>query len=158
MRSGSSGFTLLELTIVLLLLGIVLAGIVPSMKGTIDEMKLDGAAREIVTAIQYVQSHAIKEGIAYGIQIVPSLERFRCYKKSTGHTIYNPHDKKPYDVYLSSEGYLKGVDIVSRTFPNGTIEFNSLGEPLASGTIVLGYGSMQKTITISFPLGDVSVN
>lgn len=158
MRRTAPGFTLVEIMIVLLLLGIVLASAVPSMTSSMNEIKLDAAARETVTAIQYVQSLAVKEGVLHGILYSPSIDQYRCYKNITSNTIRDPLDKKSYVIDFSEEGTLQGVDLVSAHFGEMTkLTFNSLGEPSSGGTIVLGYAGLQKTIDISTPLGRVTV-
>ena len=95
MRRDSSAFTLVEVMVVIFLLGIILAVAVPSMISTVDEMKIDAAAQEVVYAIQYVQSLSIKEAVVYGVQFYPGTDSFTCYDKATKGTIYNPIDKKP---------------------------------------------------------------
>ncbi len=159
MKEKCPGFTLVEVMIVLLILGIVLAVAVPLMNSTLDGMELEGATSEVVSAIQYVQSLAIKEGVVYGVEFFPSENRFRCYKLATDETIYNPLDKKLYIVDFTAEGPLNGVDIVSADFGGmPEIVFNSLGEPSSGGTIFLGYAGFQKTIMVSTPIGKVTVN
>lgn len=156
----SLGFTLIELLIVVLILGIVAVAAIPSMNSGFNEMKLDSAARETVSAIQYAQSLAIKEGDIYGVHFNSGSEIFNCYKTTPGTTITNPFNKKPYKVDFTAEGHLQGIDIVSSTFSAGNnfVYFNSLGEPNSSGTVTLAYGGLQKTINLSFPAGDLSVN
>ena len=150
----SSGFTLVELMIVVALLGIVLAIAVPSINSTLDEMKLDSAAQEIVTATHYVQSLAIKEGLVYEVKFSDGANKFSCRQ---GGTIINPLDKKDYEVDFDTEGHLQGVDIISASFFAGKLTFDSLGEASESGTVLLDYSGLQKTITVSAPIGRVTV-
>jgi prepilin-type N-terminal cleavage/methylation domain-containing protein len=157
MSRNSYGFTMVEVIIVLLILGIVSAVAVPALNSSLDEMKLDGAAREVVSAIYYAQSIAIKEGVQHGVKFFLEVEQFKCIRQ--GNTILNPHDKKPYIVDFKAEGHLKGVNVVNANFGGiQRVAFNSLGEPISGGTIVLGYAGLQKTINVSLPLGKVSVN
>jgi prepilin-type N-terminal cleavage/methylation domain-containing protein len=161
MSRNSYGFTMVEVMIVLLILGMVAAVAVPSIDSTLDEMKIDGAAREVVSVLYYAQSLAIKEGIAYTVNYDKTQEKFRCYEPVSGLTILHPVDKKPYEMDFTGAGPFQGVDIVSAFFTPGNksfLTFNSLGEPDRNGTVVLGYGGYQKTINVSFPLGKVSVN
>lgn len=157
MRRNSFGFTLVEIVIVLLLLGIVSAVAVPSINSTLDTMKIDAAAREVVSAIQYAQSLAIKEGGVYGVKFSPLSNSFSCYKNVSGNTILNPLDKKAYVVDFDEEGHFQGIYLASVNFSSKREEFNSLGEPSESGSVILRYAGHQKTISVSMPLGNVSV-
>ena len=159
MKKNSSGFTLFELLIVITILGILSAVAIPSMNNFRGGMKLDAAAREVVSAIQYVQSLAIKEEIKHGVVYDPAQNEFKCNKEVAGNVIRNPLDKKLYVVSFDDDGPLQGVDLVSADF-NGMpgFTFNSLGEPSEEGSVVLSYGGSQKTIDVSEPLGKVNVN
>lgn len=141
--------------IVLLILGIVSAVAVPSINSTLNEMKLDSAAQEIVTAIQYVQSLAVKEGGEYGVRFSAGANTFTCF--DTG-AIINPLDKKDYIVDFDTEGHLQGVDIISVSFLASKLTFDYLGEASESGTVLLEYAGLQKTIKVLAPIGRVSVN
>ena len=147
--------------IVLFVLAIVAAVAVPALNSSLNEIKLDSAAREVVSAIQYTQSLAIKKGDNnYGVQFYEALDKFHCFRGGPGADIINPLDKKPYSVDFTAVGPLQGVDIESAVFGiNATaVKFNTLGELEKSGTVVLSYGTFQKTITVSLPLGKISVN
>ena len=158
-RNLSPGFTLVEVIAVVALLGIVLAVAVPSINNTLNEIKLDGAAQEVVSAIHYVRSLAIKEGVDHRVRFFIAQELFRCGLQGAGNFIYNPLDKKLYFVDFTAEGPLKGVDIVSADFGGmPVVGFNSLGEPWAGGSVVLAYAGLQKTINVTAPIGKVSVN
>jgi type II secretory pathway pseudopilin PulG len=147
--------------VVLLILGIVSSMVVPSINGALDEMKIDGAAREVVSVLYYCQSLAIKEGIAYTVNYDATLEKFRCYEPISDLTVLHLVDKKPYEIDFTGEGAFQGVDIVSAKFTPGNksfVTFNNLGEPDREGPVILSYRGYQKTINLSMPLGKVSVN
>ena len=161
MSRNSYGFTMVEVIIVLLILGIISAVAVPSIKSSLDEIKLDGAAREIISAIYYAQSSAIKEGEDYKVNFNKVQERFKCDNVVTSLTTLHPVDRKPYNIDFKLAGQFQGVDIVTATFLPGNktdVSFNSLGEPNRSGTVTLDYNGYQKTIGISGLLGEISVN
>jgi prepilin-type N-terminal cleavage/methylation domain-containing protein len=161
MNRNSFGFTMVEVMIVLIILGIVSAMAIPSIRSNLDEIKLDGAAREIVSAIQYCQSIAIKEGKTYQLHFTVTQEKFKCQDLATTTPVLHPIDKKPYLFNFQQEGYFQGVDIVSASFNPGNksqIDFSSLGEPNRFGSIVLDYGGLQKTITLSGLMGNIAVN
>jgi prepilin-type N-terminal cleavage/methylation domain-containing protein len=161
MNRHPCGYTMVEVMLVLLILGIVSSIVVPSINGSLDEMKIDGAAREVVSVLHYCQSLAIKEGIAYTVSYDKAQEKFKCYEQGSGLTVLHPIDKKPYEMDFTGAGYFQGVDIVSASFTPGNknfITFNSLDESDRYGTVVLNYRGPQKTIDISRLVAVVSVN
>jgi len=161
MSRNSFGFTMVEVMVVLLILGMVAAVAVPSINSTLDEMKIDGAAREVVSALYYGQSLAIKEGKDFAVQFHNGQNRFWCFDKATGLKVLHLIDKKPYEIDFRDEGHFQGVDIVSAQFgvaAKSSVSFNSLGEFSDFGTVILGYSGRQRTINVTGLLGEVSVN
>jgi prepilin-type N-terminal cleavage/methylation domain-containing protein len=57
------GFTLIEMLVVVALLGIFLAIAAPSFAGLIRSNKVQAAADELVTVLQYARSEAITRGV-----------------------------------------------------------------------------------------------
>ncbi|UCH81607.1 MAG: type II secretion system protein [Nitrospiraceae bacterium] len=161
MIRDTHGFTMVEVMIVLIILGTISAVAIPSIRSNLDEIKLDGAVREVVFAIQYTQSLAIKEGIAYTINFDKTQEKFRCFEPISDVTIIHPVDKKPYEIDFTAAGHFQGVDIQSALFSPGNkslITFNSLGEPDRYGDVIIDYRGYQKTINVSRLTGEISIN
>jgi prepilin-type N-terminal cleavage/methylation domain-containing protein len=155
------GFTMVEVMIVLLIIGMISAVAVPSIKNSLDEMKLDGVAREIVSMIYYCQSISIKEGDSHQVNFNVVQDKAKCQHSATSVIELNPIDKKPWEIDFKVAGYFQGVDIVNASFNPGNksaVSFNSLGEADKFGSVVLGYLGNQKTINVALPLGKVSVN
>ena len=57
-----SGFTLLELLVVLVLLGIIAVLVAPGLGGSLDNAKLKTASRELLAALRVQRSAAITQG------------------------------------------------------------------------------------------------
>ena len=142
----------------LLILGIVSAVAVPALNNTMDEMKLNGAVREVVSAIQYSRSLSIKESDSYGVWFNKTLQQISCFKVTGNKIILHPVDKKLYILDFTGAGQLQGLNLVSTTLVGNKAIFNDLGEPSESGSVILRYAGLQKTINIAAPLGKVSVN
>lgn len=71
MRS-TSGYTLLELVLVLAILAIALAAVAPSLSGFAQGRAAENAARQFVALTRWARSQAISDGMVYQIVITPS--------------------------------------------------------------------------------------
>lgn len=63
----SRGFTLIELLVVVALVAILLALAAPSFTSTLARKRLEGAASELATDIQYARSEAAQRNAAVGV-------------------------------------------------------------------------------------------
>lgn len=70
----NNGFTLIELILVILILGIIAGVAVPSIRGIIDETTLDAATQEVVDALKYARNLAIQENTTRLVDLNPSME------------------------------------------------------------------------------------
>lgn len=61
-RVRQTGFTLLELLVVLVLLGIIAVLVAPGLGGSLDNAKLKAAGRELLAALRVQRSEAIAQG------------------------------------------------------------------------------------------------
>ncbi len=176
------GFSLLELVIVILVLGIVAALGTPALLSSLDDVHLDAAASEVSTALQYAQLVAAGTGRATRVTIdavgdTLSVEQMAHANLSV---IMNPANTEidavdvetgealgvadhptvrmsPYQVSFSDERF-GGVDVVSAAFGGGpTIDFSGAGAPSAAGTVVLALGGRQVTVAIDDLAGRVTV-
>jgi type II secretion system protein H len=59
MRRGRAGFTLVELMVVCVVVGIMTAMILPEMLGTMEEARLRSSARKMISVFQLARSRAI---------------------------------------------------------------------------------------------------
>ena len=69
-----NGFTLIELILVILILGIIAGVAVPSIRGIMDETTLDEATQEVVNALRYARNLAIQDNSTRLVDFNPSLE------------------------------------------------------------------------------------
>jgi type IV fimbrial biogenesis protein FimT len=81
--ASQRGVTLVEACIVLAVLGIVTTSAAPGMQGLIDTRRLDGAATQLATDIQYVRSEAVARNQPVRLSFYASADT-SCYVVHTG--------------------------------------------------------------------------
>ena len=80
-RSGA-GFTLMELMVVLVIIGVVSAVILPEMTGTYDESKLRTSARQLIQTMGLAQSRAVAVNHEHRLVIDNENHRFWMARRS----------------------------------------------------------------------------
>ena len=68
------GFTLIELVLVLLVLGIIAGIVIPSIRGLMDDTMLDEASQEVVNILRYARNLAIQENATRLVDFNPTQE------------------------------------------------------------------------------------
>ena len=70
------GFTLIELMIVIILIGIVTALIIPEMRGTYEEVLLRSTSRELVSVLNLASSRAVSLNQLHRVRLDPKSGRY----------------------------------------------------------------------------------
>ena len=172
------GFSLLEVVIVVLILGIVATQAVPTIQSNLEVSKISEAAGEIIAALQYAQISAMTTGAASRVTIDPNadtilLERFNITGDIfSGATEISENDIESgsfvnmahptnrgvdYSIGFADENRFDRVDITTVDFGgNDFVTFDALGLPSDAGTITLTLGSIQRTLTVDASTGKVT--
>ncbi|MFH1490278.1 MAG: GspH/FimT family pseudopilin [Pseudomonadota bacterium] len=171
------GFTLVEILIVVLVMGIVTMMCLPLLQAALRDSRISGAASEIVTALQFAQATAMSAGGLMRITVnavndTILVEKFKPGVNLLGtETTLNAGDVEggsyaavghPYSkgadylITFSAEDRFQGVDISSSLFgANDFVIFDALGAPSAGGTVTLSAGSRTLTISVNALNGKV---
>jgi prepilin-type N-terminal cleavage/methylation domain-containing protein len=169
---GERGYTLAELLLVISLLAIIAVGAAVSYGDVVAEIKLDAAAGEIRETLEYARNQSLKMDVnassAYGVSFLgPRTEAdngnwFQCVQKNgllPLITLTHPVSRKPYKIDFDESGYYQGITITGLALDgNGRVFFDKTGSPSTPGTITIGYGNRQRTISISRYTGSVTVS
>jgi type II secretion system protein H len=75
-RLFRAGFTLMELMVVLVLIGIVTAMIIPEMKGTFQDALLRSTSRELIGAFSLTSSQAVSLNQLHRVRLDPRTGRY----------------------------------------------------------------------------------
>lgn len=175
MRRKYKGFTLLDLLIVILILGIVGTIATPLFSSLTAETKLNGATGELVAGLQYAANLAIRHRRPFGLMADARDNWFKIYDTSPypdsisharpfndppvdeNDVVIDPVSKSWYEKDFDTLSAYSGVQIL-RVPASGEVRFYPDGHTaLTDSIIIISYGSNQRTITISGLTGRISV-
>jgi type II secretion system protein H len=175
-RQKNRGFSLLDLLIVLMILGIMGVILAPQLYSMMTEARLNEAAREMVSGLQYAQSLAVTHQRPFGLKADVDGNWFRVFDyqyrdDSNPHhdetppvdgygVVINPFDKNWYIIDLDTIHTYEGVsiDAASTESTDGMISFYPDGHSsLDDSFFVLSFGGDTKTITVDGTTGKIRV-
>lgn len=152
-----SGLTLVEILMVLLLMGVVLALAAPSFTNVFVEASIDSAAAWVIGDVRYAQSLAIRTQQTHSVEFDAANDTYRVVDQD-GVVVPHPLSKQQYLVAFASRRQLAGVDLVSASFGGASqVSFDALGAPQSGGAITLSYADRQRVISIVYPTGRVTL-
>jgi prepilin-type N-terminal cleavage/methylation domain-containing protein len=180
-RTGSRGFTLVEILAVVVILGIASAIIIPNM-GTRDDLRTAAGARQLVADLIYAQNQAITTGKMVYVKFDTTNNQYTLLTNanSGGDTaMTNPITQTTYvrsfgpnvsgwETVSVQSAVLNGTDATYASM--FTLAFDELGSPyvfrysdnttndLNSGSIVIQSGTFTSTVSVAPATGELTVN
>lgn len=150
-RRQRRGVTLLELTIVVLLLGIFAAMAGPRFATTIARHRADSTARRIAADLELVRNRARVTSQTHTVTFDKTANTYACA------AISDPdHPGKPYTARLSETSYPARMTIVN-VGGDSALNFDGYGSPDSSATITVSSGSSSRSVIVNSATGVVSV-
>ena len=173
-KGRSRGFSLLDLLIVLMILGIMGVILAPQLNSMVTEARLNEAAREMVSGLQYAQSLAVTHQRPFGLKADVGGNWFRVFDFRYRDDINPHHDAAPpvdrygvvlnpvnkswYSVDFDTAQTYEGVSIDSAP-TDGMISFHPDGHSsLDDSVFVMSFGGDTRTITVDGTTGKIVVN
>jgi len=165
MKNFLKGVTIIELIMIFLIIGIVISITLPRFE-VFNYVKLEGAIKEVVADIRFVQTVAISTHEDYAIEFDPVADTYRAYRVADNTPLKDPFTGNDLEVNFAVDPQYKGVDITNVDVEGtDTLRFNWQGVPLdANGDditrparIGLGYLHNSRAIVISPSTGVLSV-
>jgi len=146
------GFSMLELVLVLVIIGVVSAVVVPRFGASVARYRLEAAAQRVTADLRLVRQRAQQASLAqtivfdavadtYGVATMPDPDH-------PNGTYLVRLDRAPYEVNLVSADFGGDAELV----------FDGHGQPDSGGTLVLRLGTSQQTLTVSAETAQVTVS
>jgi type II secretion system protein H len=176
----TSGFTYVELLIVLLLMGIFAMIGLPALNGAMGDARLSGAAQEVVNSLEFAQLTAMTSGRETRVVIGAPQDRIAVRQFNINADLFNGGDTltaadvengtsdlmgypmnkgTDYSFKFQDESRFQGVDITASDFNIGdAVTFDTLGAPSKGGTATLSFGGRQMVVTLDALTGKVTVS
>ncbi len=166
---GSHGFTLIELVLGIVVLGVVSVVSIPLFVN-VGSGKVDAAARKVLSDLTYSKQLARNRSGVYGISFNAATNTYTVHQydptTGTSTTVTDPLTQQPMVVDFSQIPGVTGTDIQSATFGGTSIvRFPSSGIPqggnsvnlAVAGSVVLALGGSSRSVVVQPGTGEVSV-
>ncbi len=131
--NGQTGFTLLEMMIVVVVIGIFAAMAGPTLFNSIPKMKARSDARIVLSSIRLARSKAVSENSQYGIYFDVANNKYWIFKDIQNPSLltYESGDSLVSDTLRMAND----VSITGSSFANNCIIFFSNGGASGTGSI-----------------------
>ena len=165
-RTRGGGFSLFEIMLVLLVLGIAAAMVVPAVGNNIRSPSLKTAANVLASDLEYCQSECIGQPNAPRVVLFDTTSNnYRVALFSTSAAVKHPVDSMDFinDFATGRNAQLAGVRITSVAMGSGTLSaltYDAYGRPLITADVVitLTFSGQTMTVTVKNGTGDVSIS
>lgn len=150
LRSKRSAMALIDLTVTVLLMGVLAATVVPRFSDAVQRARATAAAQRVCADFQFARNSAVASSASNRIDFNLAQSR---YTLIGVNSLDRPGTD--YSVQLS-DGTYSAIMTSVNLGGDASLTFNMHGQPDSGGTIVVGAGGIQKTITINAATGEAT--
>ncbi len=149
--NNRSGFSLIEMVTVVLIIGILSAVAVPKIYDSMDSYRLKLAAETIAADLKYARQQAISRSQSITVTFDLVNESYTISEIPDRN-----HPDRAYAVSLTDSASPADIVSVSPT-PATAITFNQYGIPASEATVTLDVGGTQKSVIVHASSGRISI-
>jgi Tfp pilus assembly protein FimT len=170
---GAKGFSLIDLLLVVLILGIVGVVVTPQYHAMMAETKLNAATSELVAALHYAQNLAVRYQKPFCIRANAANDDFCVFDAQyatdssphydfdlpldTKGVVFHPLDKKRYEISFDETSSFQDVDLDFSPMAGTTCFWPDGHSSLNNNTFFLSYQNHKKSVTVNGTTGQISV-
>ena len=143
----SAGFSMIEMMIIIVIIGIIAAMAVPSFFSAIPRLKARTEARNILNFVRLARSKAVSDGAQYGVYIDTNNMQYILFKDTINpaQMMYNTGDS----VVVGPETIDSDVVLTGSSFTSNTVIFLPTGGASQSGSFTLDNTDGGSSYTVS---------
>ncbi len=138
-----TGFSYIEMTIAMLVMGILAAIATPSYLSALAHYRANLAARRVVADLHYARSEAQRNSQSRSVQFNTGTDRYWLHD-----VVDIDNSGESYVVKLIEDPFLATIVSVNLG-ATPKVDFDRYGRPDEVGTVVVQSGNVQRTITIT---------
>ena len=156
---GARGYTLTEVLVVVVIIGVAAAIVVPSMSHA-GSLGVQAAVRTVVADILYAQNEAVAHARSRSVIFDVDNNAYRLADE-TGKTLsvaWRSGTSENYIVSLDTDGRFDGVRIAAADFGGSSeLTFDDLGGPESGGRVELTYRQQRYAVDVAPFTGRVTI-
>lgn len=158
---NQNGFTLIELTVVIVIVGILSYAVVANYTESHERLQINAITLKIASDVRYARDLALTEG--RGSRVYIDLTNNQYYLKWDDESyMQNPMGGGDFVVPLGTPGEFGSVTITGTAFSGGRLDFGTSGSPRNagnsfSGELILVSLNNEKKIVITANTGFVRI-
>jgi prepilin-type N-terminal cleavage/methylation domain-containing protein len=148
-RRGDAGFTLTEIMVAVVLMGILLIAAIPNLAEYNADRKLRAATSDLEVCLRRARSSAVTRNIDVRVSLDPTAGTLVRQMDTDGDGTF--------ETQVSTRQFPKGVRIAYASFGGGTsVTFNGRGIPDNPGSVLL-YGANDKVRLLILAAGSGAI-
>jgi len=142
-----AGFTMLEMMIVVVVIGIFAAMATPMLFSSIPKLKSRAEARNILSMLRIARGRAVSENLQYGVYLDTSNKQYFIFMDSVNPSLstYDVGDS----IVMGPQIMERDVVFASQSFGNNCVVFMPNGGASQSGSVTVNTYSSSAPYTVS---------